>query len=246
MSSASAEVAALKQQVKNIIGQVNNLKAQLQNREIPLDEFKAQKEALEEQLRHILEEISKYKEKAPAENQQDVLLAEEARHLMYEFQTEFPDKISKALVYISASLDDHFVFDVDFSNYPKRPTIIFPNMLQKLFDVTIDTKFPLLNNWDPQHAPHLNEVFYEIERLLLNIFKSEEIEETDLNQYRIQKVLQRRKFIESAQYEFELKNYQNALDLYQKVIELSYELDDFEQAKKYSQKLAELKKYVGQ
>ncbi len=239
--SVTNEVAALKKQVKVVIGKVNSLKAQLENREITLDEFKTKKEVLENQLRNILEQISKYKEKGTVETRREAVFAEETQKLMYEFQTEFADMISKPTVYLSASVEDHFTFNVDFSNYPERPTITFPNMLQKLFSVPIDTKFNILNNWDPQNPRHITEIFYEIERLLLNIFKSDEIEETNLNQVRIQKILTRRKFLESAQYEMELKNIQNAVDLYQRVVKLSYELEDFEKAKKYAAKIAELK-----
>ena len=239
--SVTSEVAALKLQVKVVFVKVNSLKVQLKNREITLEEFKTKKEVLENQLRDILGQISKYKEKGTVETKRDAIFAEEANRLMYEFQTEFSEMISKPTVFISASLEDHFTIDIDFSNYPERPTVTFPNMLHKLFSVPIDTKFDILNNWDPQNPRHMTEIFYEIERLLLNIFKSDEIEETNLNQVRIQKILQRRKFLESAQYEMELKNIQNAVDLYQRVVKLSYELEDFEKAKKYAEKIAELK-----
>ena len=239
--SGSIGITALKQQVKVVIGKVNALKSQLENREVTLEVFKKEKETLENQLRAILEKISQFKESGVKETRKDAFIAEEAKRLMYEFQTEFSDYVSKPKVYISASLDDHFVFDVDFENYPEKPTLSSPPMLQKLFEVPIDTKFPILKDWSPQNPPHIVEIFYEVERMLLNIFKSEDIEETNLNQQRIQKILQRRKFLESAEYELEMKNTQNAIDLIQKVVELSYELEDFERAKKYAERIAELK-----
>ncbi|MHA1264577.1 MAG: hypothetical protein ACTSRS_05000 [Candidatus Helarchaeota archaeon] len=240
-NSASLEVATLKKQVKVIIKKVNLLKAQLQNREITLEEFKKKKEAFENQLREILEQISKYKEKGTVETKKDALIADEAHRLMYEFQTEFPDKMSVAKVYISVSLDDHFIIEIDFSNYPQPPSLTFPSMLQKLFEVPIESKLSILQKWNPQIPPHITEIFYEIERLLIHIFRSEIIEEMDVDKQRINKVLQRRKYLESAQYELELKNYKNAISLFQKVIELSYELEDFEVAKKYAAKIAEVK-----
>ncbi|NVM52502.1 MAG: hypothetical protein HWN66_02280 [Candidatus Helarchaeota archaeon] len=239
--SISIEIAKLKQQVKGVIGKVNTLKDQLQNREITLEQFKDKKEVLENQLRKILEQISKYKEKGTVETRKDAHIAEEANRLMYEFQTEFSDYISKPKVYISASLDDHFIFDVDYSNYPGKPNLIYPDSLKKLFLVPFDTKISVLNNWSSQNPSHIVEIFYEIEHILLSIFKSEVIEEPNINQQIIQKILQRRKFLESAEYELELRNTRNAIDLYQKVIEISYELEDFERANKYSQIIAELK-----
>lgn len=241
MSSISDEVAALKQQVKQVIGKVNALKAQLEKREITLEQFKTRKEVLENQLRDILEQISKYKERGTVEVKRDAFIAEEANKLMYEFQTDFSDLVSKPKVFISASLDDHFVFGIDFTDYPEKPKLVVPENLKKLFTVPFDTKITLLTNWAPQNRHHITEIFYEIERILLNIFKSDIIEETNINQHLIRKILQRRKFLESAEYELELRNTQNAIDLYQKIVELSYELEDFERANKYSKIIADLK-----
>jgi len=52
--SVSEEITALKAKVKEIIGAVNNLKVQLERREISLEEFRERKEKLENDLRGIL------------------------------------------------------------------------------------------------------------------------------------------------------------------------------------------------
>lgn len=245
MSSVTLEIAALKRQVKEVIGKVKALKIQLENREITLEQFKSNKEILENQLRAILEKISEYKEKGGVETKRDALIAEEANRLMYEFQTEFStDYVSQPKVFISASLDDHFIFEIDFTNYPEKPKLTTPEMLQRLFTVAFDTKVSALNKWSPQNPPHITDVFYDVEHVLLSIFKSDMIEEPNLNQELIRKILQRRKFLESAEYELELRNTQNAIDLYQKIIELSYDLEDFESANKYSKILSELKRKI--
>ncbi|NVM31708.1 MAG: hypothetical protein HWN65_22915 [Candidatus Helarchaeota archaeon] len=245
MSSVTLEIAALKRQVKEVIGKVKALKIQLENREITLEQFKSKKEILENQLRAILEKISEYKEMGGVETKRDALIAEEANRLMYEFQTEFStDYVSQPKVFISASLDDHFIFEIDFTNYPEKPKLTTPEMLQRLFTVAFDTKVSALNKWSPQNPPHITDVFYDVEHVLLSIFKSDMFEEPNLNQELIRKILQRRKFLESAEYELELRNTQNAIDLYQKIIELSYDLEDFESANKYSKILSELKRRI--
>jgi hypothetical protein len=231
----------LKAKVKEIIGEVNALKGQLEQRQITLEEFKVKKEALENTLRSILEKISEFKEKGTVETKKDAHLAEEAKRLMYEFQTEFPETMSKPKVFMSVTVVDHFVFDVDFSDYPAKPTLFVPERVQNLFDVPFETKLNVLQNWDTQNPPHITEIFYNIEQVFLKILHSEGIGESNLNQERVQKLLQRRRFLAAAEYEQGVKNYKDAIDLYQKVIELSYDLKDFERADKYSKIVADIK-----
>jgi hypothetical protein len=243
--SITVEIADLKQQVKQVIGQVNALKDQLERREITLEVFKEKKEVFENELRAILEKISQYKERGTVENKKDATLASEANKLMYEFQTEFPEEITKPKVYISASVDDHFIFEIDFTNYPGKPILKSPDSLLKLFEVPFDQKISLLKSWSSQTPAHIIEIFYEVERILLRIFQSEQPDETaesDVNARRIRKIFQRRKLVASAEYEIELKNFDKAIELYQRILQISYELEDFEQANKYTKLVAELKK----
>ena len=240
--SISMEIAALKQKVKEVIGEVNALKAQLEKREITLDVFKEKKEVLEDKLRGILDQIAQYKEKGSVETKKDASIAAEANKLMYDFQTEFDDYISRPKVFLSASVDDHFVFDIDYTNYPEKPTLKSPETLQKLFEVPFNTKITLLNKWIPQNPPHIVEIFYEIEKILLKIFQGDDLEEFDLNQRRLRKILQRRKLLSSAEYEMGLKNFDKALELYQRIVQVCYEIEDFEQANKYTKLIADLKK----
>jgi len=161
---------------------------------------------------------------------------------MFDFQTEFAEYISKPKVYLSASIEDHFIFEIDFTNYPQKPKLITPDSLQKFFDVPFDTKLSILTEWSPQNPPHIVEIFYEIERLLIKIFQSEEeVKEPDLNQQRIGKILQRRKLLISAEYEQELKNIEKAIELYHRALQLSYELEEFERTDKIAKIIAELK-----
>ncbi|NVM01520.1 MAG: hypothetical protein HWN67_04260 [Candidatus Helarchaeota archaeon] len=139
--SATESITELKQKVKAIIGEVNALKADLQKGTIPLEKFRKKKDILENILRGILDKISQYKDKGTPEQKIDAGIAEQANKLMYEFQTDFLEIISRAKVFISASLDDHFVFDIDFSNYPGRPKLIDPEIIRKKnLDFTLRNK----------------------------------------------------------------------------------------------------------
>jgi hypothetical protein len=240
--SVSEEITALKAKVKEIIGAVNNLKVQLERREISLEEFRERKEKLENDLRGILEKIAQYKEKGTKEIKKDAHIADEANKLLFEFQTEFSDLISKPKIYLSASVDDHFIFEIDFTNYPQKPKLTSPVQLQKLFEVPFDTKSSLLTNWSPQKPVHIVEIFYEIESILMKIFQAEEVKETDLNQQRLEKILQRRKLMVSAEYEQELKNNQKAIELYHNALQISYELEEYERADKLAKLIADLKR----
>jgi len=241
--SISEEIAVLKSKVKEIIGEVNDLKAQLERREISLEEFREKKGTLENELRGILEKISQYKEKGTKEIKKDAHIAEEANKLMFDFQTEYANYISKPKVYLSASIDDHFIFEIDFTNYPQKPKLDSPASLQKLFEVPFDTKLSILNKWSPQNPPHIVEIFYEIEQILVKILQSEEavIEEPNLNQQRIEKILQRRKLLVSAEYEQELKNIEKAIELYHQALQISYELEEYDRADKLAKLIADLR-----
>ncbi|MFX1293611.1 MAG: hypothetical protein ACFFD2_01945 [Promethearchaeota archaeon] len=239
--TTSTEITALKLKVKEIISEVNVLKDQLEKREITLEKFKEKKEILENELRGILDQISQYKEKGTLETKKDAFIAEEAKRLMYEFQTYFSDYISKPLVYLSATLIDHFTFEIDFSNYPEKPKLTASDSCKNLFKVPFETKISLLDDWESQNPPHITEIFYEIENILMKIFRGELFDIVDINLRQARKVVKRWKLFTDAEYEMELKNIEKAIDLYQQVLQISFELEDFENSNKYAQLIVQLK-----
>ncbi|MHA1378316.1 MAG: hypothetical protein ACTSRG_08030 [Candidatus Helarchaeota archaeon] len=174
----SIQISDLKQKVKSTIGEVNSLKELLQEGKITLEEFREKKNILEEKLRVLLEKISQFKNKSTPEMKpqeirdmkKDVTLAEEAKNLMCNFQTDFLDKMSKAKVYISASLDDHFVFDIDFSNYPELPELKYPEEVRKLFILPMNVNITCIKDWNSTNPPHIIDIFNELEGLLLSKF----------------------------------------------------------------------------
>lgn len=246
MSSVTEIIAELKHKVKVIISEVNGLKVKLQERKITLEEFREKKDVLENTLRGILEEISQYKDEdvGTEETRHDAYIAEEANRLMYEFQTEFGmEYISKPRVYISASLDDHFIFQIDFTDYPAKPILTNPRFIQKLFEVPLESRLEILNNWDASKPNHIVEVFYAIENVLLNIFRSEEMEEEGLNLEMVGKIYKKKKILTWADHNRDTYNTGEAIKLYREVIQISHELEDFEGAKRYAEIIEDLQKH---
>ncbi len=245
--SATESITELKQRVKAIIGEVNSLKADLQKGTITLDKFREKKDILENILRGILDKISQYKDKGTPEQKIDAGIAEQANKLMYEFQTDFLEKISRAKVYISASLDDHFIFDIDFSNYPGKPKLIDPEIIRKKISILpLETKIPLLTNWNSANPSNIVEIFYDVERILLNIIQGEPTEDTDLNQEHIKKIQERQKLVIFADLERKAKKFDKAIELYKKVIEISTELEDYETVNKYNKIVNEISANISQ
>ncbi|MHA1300827.1 MAG: hypothetical protein ACTSO9_15525 [Candidatus Helarchaeota archaeon] len=176
--SITTQISDLKKKVKSTIGEVNSLKQLLQEGKITLEQFREQKNILEEKLRILLEKISQFKNKSTPEMKletvenikKDATFAEEAKNLMCNFQTDFLDKMSKAKVYISASLEDHFIFEIDFSNYPEIPKLVIPEEVRKLFILPMNVNLTCIKDWDRNKPPHIIDIFNELEGLLLSKF----------------------------------------------------------------------------
>ena len=245
--SAPIGIKALKQKVKEIIREVKGLKADLEKGLISLEDFREKKDKLENILRRILEKISQYKDKGTPEQKIDANIAEQANKLMYEFQTDFLDKISRAQVYISASLDDHFIFEIDFSNYPGKPKLIDPEIIRRKISILpFETKISRLMNWGPENAPNVVEIFYEVENILLNIIQGKAIDKSSFNQDHIDKIQERQKLKIFADIEMEAKKFDKAIELYKKIVEISTELEDHDNVKKYSKLIEKLSSTQGQ
>ena len=93
----------------------------------------------------------------------DALLATEAQELMNEYQTEIVDgSISRMRIYLSITIDKHYVLGLDFSNYPSSPPLItLQDAVKKV--VGESSSLDTVKNWDPQNPPHINVIIREIE-----------------------------------------------------------------------------------
>lgn len=72
------------------------------------------------------------------------------------------------IVYITITLTKTFLIHINFSNYPKKPEIIFPDSIKKIIK-TPNKSLNTLNNWDEKNPPHIIDVLHELEKKLYSI-----------------------------------------------------------------------------
>ncbi|TFF86447.1 MAG: hypothetical protein EU551_01485 [Promethearchaeota archaeon] len=241
------KIKQLKLRVSQLVNEVNDLKTQLNESSISLSEFKSKKETLQDELRGILEQIAKYKEIAGvspvAKKESEV--AQQAKDLMYYFQTEFIDDITKARIYLSITLDKHFIFSIDFKNYPERPKLILPNTINEKFASAEEflQKVPSYQNWDQNKQ--IYELVTEVETVLINAYSAdlESIEQASkeyLDETRdlINQLIQR------ARKELDEQNVDSVIEIYKSIIDLSYQIKDFKLVSEYTRKLDDVLKII--
>ena len=274
-------IQQLKLRVKEIVITIQNLKKQLEQGAIHLDEFKSNKITLENELREILQQIAQVKEKTiikprvkepapvkeapPIEKEEappiekevvevkeetsqlidkEVQFASEAKDLMYYFQTEFIDSITNALVYLSITLDEHFIIGIDFTAYPEKPKLNIPAKIIQLFDGDINKfweKAISYSNWNSDTPKRIYELIIEIESILISIFQADvktiekkSVEYIQKSKKSIQDLLK------EAQDELDKRNFQNAINKYSRIIDISYDINDDEGVKIYTDRLNEI------
>ncbi|MHA1275201.1 MAG: hypothetical protein ACTSQS_17495, partial [Promethearchaeota archaeon] len=77
-------------------------------------------------------------------------------------------------VYLTITLTKTFIIPIDFSDYPERPKIQFPQEIIRLIGDPYKT-IEILAKWKPKKAPHIVDILHELERRLFFI-KDIEIE----------------------------------------------------------------------
>ena len=131
-----AQIGALQSKVKEIVKEIQSLKAQLSRAEISLDDFRSKKTTLENSLRDILRRISSLKEnvkltlrvrKEPEIAPEPEVVKEQTsvftvpQDFMYYFTTEFEDFLNKANIYVSGSIGNVFI-ELGFIEFFFPPT----------------------------------------------------------------------------------------------------------------------------
>ena len=285
-------IQQLKLRVKEIVITIQNLKKQLEQGAIHLDEFKSNKITLENELKDILQQIAQVKEKTiikpreivvkepapvketppivkkeapPIEKEEappiekevvevkeetsqlidkEVQFASEAKDLMYYFQTEFIDSITNALVYLSITLDEHFIIGIDFTAYPEKPKLNIPAKIIQLFDGDINKfweKAISYSNWNSDTPKRIYELIIEIESILISIFQADVITIEKKSVEYIQKSKKSiQDLLKEAQDELDKRNFQNAINKYSRIIDISYDINDDEGVKIYTDRLNEI------
>ena len=102
-------------------------------------------------------------------------IAEEANDLMFYYQTDFDNLITKAIVYLSITANYHFTIEIDFTNYPKRPKLKIPSKIIELFienDGDVFENVPTLFDWDDDDPGRIYQVIAEIEYVLMKTYRT--------------------------------------------------------------------------
>ncbi|MFO8020051.1 MAG: hypothetical protein R6U96_15605 [Promethearchaeia archaeon] len=68
-------------------------------------------------------------------------------------------------VYLTVTLTKTFVIKVDFSDYPKKPHISFPDNIKRILP-SPEQSLETLRKWNPKKKPHVVDVLQEIEQNL--------------------------------------------------------------------------------
>ncbi len=260
-----AKIYKLKDRVKEIVSNIQALKSKLEREEIPPEDFRDRKSILEDELRKILHNISLVKEKVQIQDlpkvkekdqviqsekdvklsisqqiYKEVQIAIEAKELMYFFQCDFEGSITKAKVYLSITLEKHFIIGVDFTSYPQKPKLDAPSPIQELFGGEENFLHNISSyvKWDINNPNRIYQLVTEIETVLINKFSADmdtilkkSVEFVDQVKKRLNKA------ILEAQAEIHMKNFDKAIELHYLIVDLAYDIQDYEKAKIYTHQL---------
>ncbi|MFX0104100.1 MAG: hypothetical protein ACFE75_01260 [Candidatus Hodarchaeota archaeon] len=71
-------------------------------------------------------------------------------------------------IYITITLTKTFIIQIDFTNYPKRPNLTFPEELKKIIGDPYET-LNTLKAWNPKKPLHIIDILHELEKKLFFI-----------------------------------------------------------------------------
>lgn len=235
----------LEQELREILKQIAHVKQRTEI--IPHERVE---EPIEVSEVPLIEEVSVEKKKKTSQLiDKEILFAQEAKDLMYYFQTEFIDSVTNAKVYLSITVDEHFIIGIDYSNYPQKPKLDIPPEILKLFDDDENEFYeniPSNLNWDAENPKKIYELITEVETVLINKFQADI---KTIEKKSVEHIENTRKIVEDlikeAQEEVGKKDLQKAINLYYGIIELTYDINDYEGVEKHTNKLNELLKKRG-
>ena len=280
------KINELKIRIREIVLNIQGIKGQLERSSISLEEFRAQKTILEEELRNILQQIAEIKEKtefkitpraekptspvkvepiqikeehAQIEKKdqeaevntselidREIQIAGEAKELMYYFQTEFIESVSNVKIYLSITLEDHFIIGIDFNKYPERPILDIPTEVLELFNndlIKFYTNLPIYSNWNIENPGRIYELTTEIETVLIRVHNADintilkkSVEFVDKEKEKLDMLI---KAVKKRSID---KDYKQATELCYSIIDLASELQDYDTVKTYTTKLDKFKK----
>ena len=171
----------------------------------------------------------------------EILIAGEAKDLMYYFQTEFIESVSNAKIYLSITLEDHFIIGINFYKYPERPILDIPTKVLVLFNndlLKFYASLPVYLNWDIENPGRIYELVTEIETVLINMHNADvntilqkSVELIDKKKEKLVSL------IKSVNISSKNKDYERAAELCYSIIDLASELQYYETIETYTRKL---------
>lgn len=256
------KIGNLKGRVKEIVQEIQNLKKQLETAQIPLKDFKERKSVLENELRGILQQITKTKEThqiAPTIRgktlpkdgdtpesmmiDKEVLIAKEAEELMYYFSTEFEGSLTHANIYLAITVEANFVIGIEFENYPEKPKLSIPIRILELFNLDDELffqKIPSFINWDSDNPKRIFELITEIETVLINMYSADLDSITKKSIEYSEKMKKLTQLVNDANNMLTYKEYDKAIEITHSVIQLAKDMDNNDLVQKYTKTLNEI------
>lgn len=95
------------------------------------------------------------------------MISQEIKELCAEFTCEtVKDENSNVNVFLSRNLDQHYIININFKNYPEKPKINFPKELKKILGKPEEALLTVAN-WNPKSPPKIVEIMRELETYLI-------------------------------------------------------------------------------
>ena len=233
------KIAKLSESIEKIEKEFLNFEENFKENKMGQEEFEGIKTNLFEEIRKINYGIKQIKDLLSTRSEKEQHIIRELNLLSEQFQTEIDEDTGIATVFLSASLDIHFEIDIDSSQYPEIPYLFVPKTMDTYLGSNFITNLKTLRKWSKKKPIHLVDIFKEIEEKLVEIFQKEEGVSEDR-----EKLAKRRKFIELARNAEKAGDIEEAINLYQIILEISQDLKDRTSYFKFKKILEELKPNV--
>ena len=95
------------------------------------------------------------------------LIIQEFKDVVAEFPCDMiKNTASNINVFLSRSLEEHFIVNINFKNYPEKPKISFPKDLKKILGKPDDALLTIAN-WNSEFPPKIIEVLRELESYII-------------------------------------------------------------------------------
>jgi hypothetical protein len=156
------EIDTMKERL-NIIGTLFiNTYGNLENWDGEVRKFRSFSEILDKELKPEYTPITI----APKLSKEELIIRE-YDDVSAEFTCEIiKNEKSKINVFLSRSLEEHFIVNIDFKEFPEKPKIKFPKELKKLLGKPEDALLTFAN-WNPENPAKIVEILRELEHHLI-------------------------------------------------------------------------------